>query len=68
VVDANHDNRGELLLQHRYDDQELDTGQANQTLEHLHSVWSRPVHIDTFLDGKPTRLSFDGEKHESNVL
>jgi len=68
VVDANHDNRGELLLQPRYDDQELDTGQANPTLEHLHSVWSRPVHIDTFLDGKPTRLSFDGEKHESNVL
>jgi stage V sporulation protein R len=68
ITEANHENRGELVLTHRFDQQELDTGYATQTLEHLHKLWTRPVHIETVLEGKPTRLSYDGEKHESNVL
>ncbi|MEM8886197.1 MAG: SpoVR family protein, partial [Planctomycetota bacterium] len=68
VTEANHDNRGELVLTHRFDEMDLDMGQATQTLRHLHRLWTRPVHIDTIIEGKPTRLSYDGEKHETNVL
>jgi stage V sporulation protein R len=68
VVDANYNNRGELVLRHRFDEQEIDIGQANQTLEHLHRIWTRPVHLQTVLEGKPTQLSYNGEKHETNVL
>jgi stage V sporulation protein R len=68
VVDGNFGNRGELVLKHRHDELDLDIGQSNQTMEHLHTLWTRPVHIDTILDGKPTRLSYDGEKHETEAI
>jgi len=68
VVDGNFGNRGELVLRHRHDELDLDMGQASQTMEHLHRLWTRPVHIETVLDGKPTRLSYDGESHANEPL
>ncbi len=68
VTDANLENRGELVLTHRYDSLELEIARAHPTLEHLHRLWTRPVHIDTVIGGKPTRLSYDGEKHETTPI
>jgi len=68
VTDGNFGNRGELVLTHRHDELDLDIGQSQQTMTHLHRLWTRPVHIETVLEGKPTRLSYDGEKHESEPI
>jgi len=64
VVDGNFRNRGELVLGHRHDGLDLDLAQARETLRHLHRLWTRPVHIETIVDDRPRRLSFDGETHE----
>jgi stage V sporulation protein R len=63
VVDGNHRNRGELLLQHRHTGVELRLDQAADTLANIQYVWGRPVHLQTLVDGKPTTLSFDGTDH-----
>jgi stage V sporulation protein R len=63
VVDGNYRNRGELLLQHRHTGVELRLDQAADTLANVQSIWSRPVHLQTLVDGKPTTLSFDGTDH-----
>jgi stage V sporulation protein R len=63
VVDGNYRNRGELLLQHRHTGVELRLDQAADTLANIQSIWSRPVHLQTLVDGKPTTLSFDGTDH-----
>jgi len=68
VTNGNFGNRGELVLTHRHDELDLDANMAAQTMQHLHRVWTRPVHIETILEGKPTRLSFDGEKHTSEAI
>jgi stage V sporulation protein R len=68
VVDANHGNRGELYLLHRFDGVELRADFARATLEALHSVWSRPVHVETVVGETPTLMSYDGEKHEETAL
>jgi stage V sporulation protein R len=64
VLDGNFRNRGELVLVHRHDGEDLDLAQARQTLKHLCRLWTRPVHVETVVDDRPRRLSYDGETHE----
>ncbi|HEX5135535.1 MAG TPA: SpoVR family protein [Planctomycetota bacterium] len=68
VTDGNFKNRGEIVLSHRYDGQDLDLAQAKETLRHLYRLWSRPVHVETLVEGRRRRLSYDGETHEINDL
>jgi stage V sporulation protein R len=64
VWDADYNGNTELLLRHYVEgDQELDIPYAEKTLEHIYHIWSRPVHIETMRDGKPMRLTYNGEKH-----
>ncbi|MCO6046007.1 SpoVR family protein [Aeoliella sp. ICT_H6.2] len=64
VEDGNYRNRGELYLKHSYTGVELDMNYANDTLRNLQRIWSRPVHIETTLEGRQAVLSFDGVDHE----
>ena len=63
VIDGNHRNRGELLLKHQHNGVELKMDQAADTIANIQAVWSRPVHLSTLVDGKPTILTFDGTEH-----
>jgi len=64
IVEGNHKNRGELYLRHEYSGVELQLEQARDTLENLYRLWSRPVHIETVLEGSQAVASFDGSDHE----
>jgi stage V sporulation protein R len=68
VADGNFRNRGELVMQHRHDGEDLRLDWARQTLEHMYNLWTRPVHIQTTLEDEPRRLSFDGSSHEVTDL
>src|SRR5438105_13469822 len=68
VVDANYHNRGELLLRHEFSGVELKLDYATATLANIQAIWSRPVHLQTGVDGKPTLLSFDGADHSTRTL
>lgn len=50
VVDANHQNRGELYLMHRYEGIGLDVPYAEDTLSNLYTIWNRPVHIESQIE------------------
>ena len=63
VTNANFENRGELLLEHKHDGVDLRLDYARDTLENIFSLWSRPVHIKTFVEGKEKLLGYDGESH-----
>ncbi|MFQ5341785.1 MAG: SpoVR family protein [Anaerolineae bacterium] len=68
VQDANHSNRGELLLSHEHGGIDLEPDYARDTLENIYKIWSRPVHIDTVGEEQPERLTFDGRDHRSRKL
>jgi stage V sporulation protein R len=51
VVEGNYENRGELYLVHHYDGVGLDLAFARDTLRNLYGLWSRPVHVETFVPG-----------------
>jgi stage V sporulation protein R len=67
VEDANHDNRGELLLHHRHEGQDLHDEHARATLNALERIWRRPVNLRTTLDGKAKLLRFDGREHSEKA-
>ena len=64
VRDGNYKNRGELFLEHQFGGVELKISWARDTLVSLHALWSRPVHIETVLDGTTTVVSYDGSEHK----
>lgn len=63
LTEANHLNRGELVLRHRYEGIPLKMDQARETLENVQHLWKRPVHLETYIDDKPVVLHFDGTAH-----
>jgi stage V sporulation protein R len=68
VKDANFRNRGELYLHQEYFGVDLKLDYAQDTLRHLHRLWSRPVHLETCVEGRATLLSFDGSDHTIRPL
>jgi stage V sporulation protein R len=69
VVD-NGDYRGnrELYIKHLYEGQDLDLVYAEKTLQHVHMLWSRPVHLETVYENKRILLSYDGERSTKTTL
>ena len=61
VADGNYGNRGELLLWHRFEGQELKLDEATDVLKNVQTIWGRPVHLQTMQEGEEVILSFDGE-------
>ena len=68
VVDGNDDNRGELLLAHKFDGMDLKLDEARDTLVNLSSLWRRPVSIITKVEGKGLKLRFDGKDHSEKKV
>ena len=69
VVD-NGDYRGnrELYIKHLYESQELDLAYAEKTLQHVYTLWGRPVHLETIYDNKRILLTHDGERNSKSTL
>ncbi len=68
VKDANYRNRSELYLYQDHAGVDLKLDYAQDTLRHLHRLWSRPVHLETSLEGRTTLISFDGSDHTIRPL
>ncbi|SRR5579875_562524 len=68
IEDADFNGNTELLLRHHYEGQPLDLPYAEKTLEYVYHIWGRPVHIETVFEGRPVRLSYNGEKHSHALL
>lgn len=52
VKDGDYNRNGELYLQHQFDGLELDQKYVQKTLPHVFSLWGRPVHLETRVQGK----------------
>lgn len=63
ITDANYRNRGELYLAHRHEGIDLKRDEAIDTLRSIHTIWQRPVHLETVEHTRPVLLSCDGEGH-----
>jgi len=63
VEDGDYNGNRELYLKHRYEGTELDLRYGRKALEHVHTLWGRPVHLETVIDEETTVLHYNGEQH-----
>jgi stage V sporulation protein R len=68
VLDGNYQNRGELLLGHKWTGIELQLDHAQDTLMNVGRIWQRPTHILTVTNGKEFMISFDGKEIKTMEL
>lgn len=68
IEDGDFNKRGELYLKHTYEGTELDVYFLEKTLPHVYTLWGRPVHIETVLNGKTVLFSYNGEKGSKKFL
>ncbi len=68
LVDANFENRGELYLRHIYEGTDLREDFARQTIRSLHTIWTRPVNLETAIEGKGVLWTFDGTEEHTRDL
>ena len=68
VVDANHENRGSLLLEHEHQGVDLDPGYTREVLQNLYNIWSRPIALKTRGEEKALLATFDGTDFKEEVI
>lgn len=66
VVDGDYNGNRELYLMHRYEKVELDMKYARKTLEYMHKLWGRQVHLETVVDDEPVVMHYDGNEHDED--
>jgi stage V sporulation protein R len=66
VLDGDYNGNRELYLKHRYEGTELDVRYGRKALEHVHTLWGRPVHLETVIDDESTVLHFNGDEHDED--
>ena len=66
VVDGDYDGNRELYLRHRYEGVELDMKYGRKTLEYVHKLWGRDVHLETVVDEEPIVMHYDGSEHDED--
>ncbi|MGD9677621.1 MAG: SpoVR family protein [Vulcanibacillus sp.] len=68
VIDGDYLNNGELYLKHQYEELELDIYYLEKTLPYIYKLWGRMVHIETTIENRLIRFSYDGKKSYRKFL
>lgn len=68
VADGNFENRGELYLWHKFEDQELKLATGRETLQNVFRIWKRPVHLQTRIEDQYRIITFDGKEHTERTI
>ena len=66
VLDGDYNRNRELYLRHAFEGVELDSKYARKALEHVHTLWGRPVHLETVVDDERVVMHYDGEEHDED--
>jgi stage V sporulation protein R len=67
TIDGNYMNRGELYLVHKHEGVDLKLDWAKDVLNQLSKIWTRPVHLETVVQGKLRVFTADEEVREKEV-
>ncbi len=68
IVDANFENRGELLLSHMHEGIDMQPDFMSETMKNIFKIWNRPVNLTTVMDNEPQLFRFDGKEYTNYKL
>jgi stage V sporulation protein R len=63
VEDGDFRGKRELYLRHAYEGIELDEDYRTKTIEHIHYLWDRPVHLETMKGKEKVIYTYNGSNH-----
>ncbi len=63
VENSNHDNRGELLLNHEHRGIDLRADYCKEAMRALFRLWKRPVVLTSKKESGPVMFRYDGKEH-----
>ena len=66
VADGDYNNNRELYLKHEFEGAELDGNYARKVIEYVHTLWGRPVHLETMVDDERVVMHYNGEDHDED--
>lgn len=66
VEDGDYNGNRELYLKHKYEGTELDENYARKAMEHVYTLWGRPVHLETIIEEETRVLHYDGSDHSDS--
>jgi len=64
VTEGNYRNRGELYILHQHEGVDLKLDWLHEVLKSLHELWTRPVFVETKVEGVGKIFSFDGTEQQ----
>lgn len=68
VQDGDYMRTGELYLKHEYEGIELDIKYLEKVLPYIYQLWGRGVNLETRVEEKAVRFSYDGTSmHRKNL-
>ncbi|PAL14840.1 SpoVR family protein [Peribacillus simplex] len=68
VQDGDYMRNGELYLKHEYEGIELDMKYLEKVLPYIYQLWGRGVYLETRVEEKAVRFSYDGNgMHRKNL-
>jgi stage V sporulation protein R len=62
IEDGDYRRGRELYLKHQHEGDDLDLDYAEKTMRFINQLWSRPVHLETIVEGKSTVLTYEGQR------
>ena len=68
IIDANFENRGELLLNHLHEGVDIDVNYMRETLRNIQALWQNPVNIVTVINQERKIFKFDGQEHTNQIF
>ncbi|WP_332697638.1 SpoVR family protein [Halalkalibacter lacteus] len=66
VLDGDYHGSGELLIKHKHEGMDLDRHYVEKTLPYVRSLWGKPVHLETVINGTAKRYTC--QKSENIIL
>lgn len=68
VTDGNFQNKGEMLLWHKYQGLDLDVKWSKETMKSIGEIWKRPVNVETEVDGQKKLFSYSNGEFSEKFL
>jgi stage V sporulation protein R len=68
IEDGDYKQNRELYMKHMFEGVPLDLGYADKTLQYVHTLWGRAVHLETMMDNKKVLLSYDGRNTTKRAI
>jgi len=65
VVDGNFNGKGDLLLTHLFEGVEMQPDYMRATMENIFSIWKKPIHLATVMDGEGKIFTWDGVEFQN---